>query len=246
MSTLTGPNASETLTRALLDEIGHEFRTPLSSILGHQELLSEGILGGLQPKAEEAVGRIGVAAVQLTHLINGAVDVASLALGQRVTVDSEPVSLDHVNAAVESYTRGIAREESGIAIETATQTALVESDPKRLERVMILVVTAAAREVNAGLTLTLLHKSEDGASIRARLRGPGGAWIWAPDDVGGGADEVLRAAFAAVPDPDEGRPPGSWLRMAVAAVTAALLGGRLHFQERPEGSTLELLLPAGA
>ena len=241
-----GDAARRAFSRALLDEIGHEFRTPLSSILGHQELLREGILGELDGKVAGAVDRIGVAALQLTHLVNGAVDLAGLALGEAPQPDAEPVSLAHVNAAAEAYARAAAGENGDLQIDAGAESVLVKTDPRRLDRVLVLATTAVLREVPAGsLSISLLDAPDDDAgSVRASWSGPGGAWLWVPEAAPDPA-AVLSAALLAVSGVEGERLPGSWLRLAVAAVTAALIGGTLRFREGADASRLELLLPVG-
>ncbi len=237
--------AAEALTRALLEEVGHELRTPLSSILGHQELLSEGILGELDERMSHAVDRIGVAARQLTHLVNGAVDLAGVAFGSPPALDLEPLSIAQVNRDVEAYALALGRDGATFRVQCGTDPVLVESDAKRLERVLVLATTAVAREMpDASVTLTLPGAEDDvEGSLRATWVGPGGAWLWAPEVAEGGPREVLSAALAAVPPAGEGRPPGSWLRVAVAAVTAAMLGGSLRFVAGDRESRLEVRLP---
>lgn len=237
--------AADALTRALLEEIGHELRTPLSSILGHQELLTEGILGELDEKVAHAVARIGVAARQLTHLVNGAVDLAGLAFGSPPELDLESLSILHVNRDAEAYALALGRDGAPFRVEGGTRPVLVESDAKRLERILILATTAVAREVPGGpVGFTPLEAEEDaGAWLKATWVGPGGDWLWVPAVTEGDAREVLSAALAAVPEAGEGKPPGSWLRVAVAAVTAALLGGSLRFVPGEEESRLEVRLP---
>jgi hypothetical protein len=238
--------AADAFTRALLEEIGHEFRTPLSSILGHQELLSEGILGELDEKVGHAVDRIGVAARQLTHLVNGAVDLAGLAVGNPPSPELESLSIAHLNEDVEAYALALAREGAPFEVRGGGSARLVQTDAKRLERVLILATTAVAREAPSGrivITLPGVEDAEDGW-LRATWLGPGGDWLWIPaPGAGGSAMEVLTAALEAIPAAGEGAPPGSWLRVAVAAVTAALIGGRLRFVPGDAESRLEMALP---
>lgn len=256
-----GSGPAGAFTRALLEEVGHELRTPLSSILGHQELLSEGILGELTEKATHAVDRIGIAARQLTHLLNGAVDLAGLAAGSPPALEIESSSIAHINAEVRAYAASLGRDGAPLEVVGGTAPALLRTDAKRLERVLVLATTAVVREAPEGrIVLTLpagvsgnsgdAGGSGDGggppASGEARGRatwvGPGGEWLWAPE-TGDDPAEVLREALGAIPPAGQGHPPGSWLRIAVAAVTAALLGGSLRFHAGAEQSTLEAVMP---
>jgi hypothetical protein len=243
--TIPDAEARRALSRVLLDEVGHEFRTPLSSILGHQELLDQGILGELDGKVSAAVGRIGVAALQLTHLVNGAVDLAAIALGDPPSLDIEPVSLEHVSATAADYAGAVGGDDGGLPTRPGAASTLVTTDVRRLERALILGTTAVVREAPEGSVVFGLPSAseEDEGTFVATWSGPGGEWLWVPEGVPGDPARTLAAALAAVPGPGDERPPGSWLRVAVTAVTAALIGGALRFVAGDAESRLELSFP---
>ncbi len=236
---------AETITRALLDEVGHELRTPLSSILGHQELLAEGILGELDDRVGHAVDRIGVAARQLTHLLNGAVDLAGLAFGSEPSLDLESLSVANLSRDAQAYALALGREGAPFRVRGGEESVLVRSDASRFERVLVLATTAVAREAPEGpVTLILPGTAGDTDEwLTTTWEGPGGDWLWLPEVTAGDPRAVLEAALDAVPRAGGARPPGSWLRIAVAAVTAALIGGALRFHPGPGQSRLEARFP---
>jgi len=61
---------SEDIDR-LIAVTAHELRSPLSTILGYQELLAEGLIGSIDKVAGDALGRIRAAALQLLAITHG-------------------------------------------------------------------------------------------------------------------------------------------------------------------------------
>lgn len=55
----------------LFGTLAHELRSPIAAILGYEELLSEGVLGPLDARTAEALGRIRSSALQLLALTDG-------------------------------------------------------------------------------------------------------------------------------------------------------------------------------
>lgn len=65
----------DALTREWVAAFGHELRSPLAAILGYGELVYDGALGDIDPRAADAVRRMAAAAEQLIALLDG-VDAA--------------------------------------------------------------------------------------------------------------------------------------------------------------------------
>ncbi|CAN5611886.1 hypothetical protein BH23GEM10_BH23GEM10_16060 [soil metagenome] len=65
----------DALSREWVSAFGHELRSPLAAILGYGELVHEGALGNIDPRAADAVRRMAAAAEQLIALLDG-VDAA--------------------------------------------------------------------------------------------------------------------------------------------------------------------------
>ncbi len=71
---------SERLGRTLLNSVSHEFRTPLSAIMGAADnLRSE---GGLSPRQDRFVSEIGSSGARLNRIVQGLLSAARLQSGQ--------------------------------------------------------------------------------------------------------------------------------------------------------------------
>ncbi|MEN8373891.1 MAG: histidine kinase dimerization/phospho-acceptor domain-containing protein [Gemmatimonadota bacterium] len=231
------------ISRALLDEIGHELRTPLSSVLGHQELLAEGVLGPLDASVQRAVGRVGVAGRQLAHLIEGALDLGGWLTGNPPAVISAPVDVPELAEDVAGYARELATEDAPWDIESGELSGAFTTDVRRLERVLVLASTAVGKEAAGPIRLRIsLAHGAGGGALRAEWQGPAGRWLWLPEASGDPA-QVVAASLDAVASEEGAGAPGSWLRSAVAALTATMLGGTMRFRDDPEGGRLEAWIP---
>ena len=194
------------------DLVTHELRSPLSAILGYQELLEDGSYGTLPGPAADSIDRLGRSARHLLHLIDGVVELSRMRSGT-VHPDIRAVDLALLFDAVADAFRAKARErriEPRVEIHGALP--IIHSDQDRLARALDLVVSSAVKyphDYQVTLDIT-----SHGHSVTARFTG---IELPAHQDV----EEVsLRVG----------------IRLAVAEGTARLLGGALDFETDDEGT----------
>jgi signal transduction histidine kinase len=140
----------------------HELRSPLSAILGYQELLRDGAYGTLGPDGRDAADRLGRAARHLLNLIDGVIELSRMRTGE------VPLELDDVDpgvllsSAAEAF-QGHATER-GIepSIELPDAPPGIRTDRDRLIRALDLLVTSAVRHP-AGSAMTFRAEVRDGA-----------------------------------------------------------------------------------
>ncbi len=89
--------------------VTHELRSPLSAILGYQELLEDGVYGSLDDVAAEPVERIGRSARHLVNLVEGLVELTRLRTGT-LRPDLEPLGLGVLLSSVADAFRTQLRE----------------------------------------------------------------------------------------------------------------------------------------
>ena len=143
--------------------VTHELRSPLSAILGYQELLADGAYGEFGDELTEPVDRIGRSARHLLHLIDGVVELSRLRTGT-VRLDVQPVNLDVVMASVADSFRTYARER-GVRphVSVADRLPTVRSDQDRLLRALDLLLTSAVKHP-AGEEISLRVSRDDGGA----------------------------------------------------------------------------------
>jgi signal transduction histidine kinase len=223
--------AHDRRARARLSFIGsmaHELRTPLAAIMGYQELLAEGIYGRFDERVTEAITRIGRAAEQLGHLIDGTLELA---------VESGPTELEPETVATAALVRDTVDEftllatESGLGFTSDVPDTLpvLTTDARRLQRALYLMLYAAVRATSDG---TLRVEADGRHGLRVVVAGAAMPAEALPVNTPGGGtlhghDGVLS------------------LRLATARATARLLGGELAVEPDGEGrSRLVLTVPA--
>ena len=195
---------------AFFDLATHELRSPLSAILGYQELLRDGAYGCLQEGAEEPVERIGRSARHLLHLIEGVVELARLRGGE-VKPDLGAVNLDVLLSAVaEAFSRQATERGLEPTVRARGPFPEIRSDQDRLVRALDLLVTSAVKHPADGAEALQIDPLDDGAVLTLS-----GAAITVRDDAD---DPAVRFG----------------IRLAVAMGIARLLGGELRLEPAGE------------
>lgn len=196
---------------SFLDLATHELRSPLSAILGYQELLADGAYGELDAPMAEAVERIGRSARHLLHLADGLVELGRIRAGT-LRPDTETVDLGVLFASVADAFRTAARER-GLEPHVELPPALpaIRSDRARLLRALDLLIISATKHP-AGRQIDL-RVTTHGDAVTARIEGS--------------------AISVHEPVDDLARRVG--IRLAVADGVARVLGGDLSLEESEPG-----------
>jgi signal transduction histidine kinase len=155
----------------MLGVLAHEMRTPISAILGYQELLSEGIFGDIDERGQEPLARIAYSAKQLLHLIDGVQEVASPPEKQLEVhpepFDPAPVLQECIRDALMDATGRNVNVEPDIA----AGLPRIHGDPDRFCRVIDLAL-AAAIKTSHGATLGVGAEAANG-SVQISISGTG-------------------------------------------------------------------------
>lgn len=188
---------------AFFSLVSHEFRSPISAIIGYQELLADRAYGDLGDGARDPLERVGRSAHHLLHLIDGALDLARIH-GDGLTPDLEETDLQLLIDDVAADFNLMCDERSlRHAVHLDADLPTIQSDPERLTRALHLLLVSAIKNPS-GQRLELEATTEtDGATIRIR-----GTRIPVRDDA---LDPALRTG----------------IRIAIAHAMADILGGTL-------------------
>ncbi|WP_248581296.1 HAMP domain-containing sensor histidine kinase [Nocardioides sp. InS609-2] len=216
----------------LIATISHELKTPLTSIIGHVELLDEAELGATSVKA------ISRNAQRLDRLITNLLNYSSLQ-EKRAHV-RRPVDLDDLcRNSVELL--AFQAESAGISITLTPVSggAVVSGDPDELGRIIDNLVGNAVKYSRRG------GRVDVGASYA------GDAAVVTVRDTGLGISQVdqshLFSAFHRSSNPDALSLPGTGLGLAISRRIAELHGGDITVEsEFGVGSTFWLRLPRQA
>ena len=217
------------LRTALLGAVGHDLRTPLTSIKAAAGSLRDPDLVLSEADRRELAVTIEESADKLTALVDNLLDSSRLATGA-VTPLLRPVGYDEI---VAQALAGLDWDSEGVIVEIDDELPEVLADVGLLERVVANVVDNALR--HGGGAPVALRSSAHGDRVELRVvdRGPG-----VPADT---MDRIF-APFQRLGDRDQSS--GVGLGLSVARGFTEAMGGALTAEDTPGGGlTVVISLP---
>ncbi|TCK21443.1 DUF4118 domain-containing protein [Pseudonocardia endophytica] len=217
---------------ALLSAVGHDLRSPLTSIKAAAGSLRDPLLRLSGADRGELLATIEESADRLTGLVDNLLDSSRLATGA-VHPQLAPVGYDEVAVRALVGVEGAER----VSVDIDVQLPDVVADVGLLERVVANVVDNALRH-GAGAPVALRASAHaDHVELRVVDRGPG---------VPRGSQDDLFAAFQRLGD--RNGTPGVGLGLSVARGLTTVMGGTLTAEDTPGGGlTIVVSMPsAGA
>ncbi|HSS79535.1 MAG TPA: ATP-binding protein [Thermoanaerobaculia bacterium] len=217
---------------AVLANISHEFRTPLSAQLASIELLRDRLLqspGGLEGETRDLVLSLERGSLRLTQLIDNLLESVRIESGQD-SIRSRPVALDEVlEEAVEMTAPLLAQRGQSIEVELPYPLPEVLGDAPRLVQVFVNLLANAHKFGPTGSTVHVGGAVKEGTvCLWVEDEGPG-----FPDESGGALfDRFVRRAGEGEEPETGGMGLGLWIVRSIVErhrgeVTASLgTGGR--------------------
>lgn len=221
----------------MLATVNHEFRTPLTSINGHVELLLDGDAGDLPPEATGMLETIERNGRRLQELMDLTFASSRFDESPVLHVDMPVEVTDLVHRAVARVTPLAELRGGEIVTATADSTAHAQGDPGQLEQVLVNVLDNAVKfggeaprvEVTTGLAggTVLIRVSDSGIGIPDEERA----------DIFSRFFRASNARRAAI--------PGVGLGLSIAGQIVAAHGGSIGVESaRGAGTTVTIRLPA--
>jgi signal transduction histidine kinase len=203
---------------ALVVEVAHDIRAPLSSILLLVETLKRGRSGPVNAVQERQLGLVYSAAFELSLIANDAIELAH---GGSRLMDRHPVpfSMGEIFRAVREIVHPMA-EEKGLALEMNPPPGdLRVGHPGVIQRIVLNLVTNALKFTREGrVTVDVAELSRTRVRLSVRDTGPGMS------------ADVVRRLFAPL---REGKQPGEYsfssagLGLAICRTLTNALGSEL-------------------
>lgn len=213
----------------LIATISHELKTPLTSIIGHVELLQE------NAPAQRSLQAVERNAQRLHRLIQNLLDYSRVQERRdnlRTLVDLTQLCVNSVELV------GFQAETAGVrlAVRPGKDSVRVGGDPDELARVVDNLVGNAVKYTPAGGRVCVRVGAHDGeAVLTVSDTGMGIAW---PDQ------QHVFSAFHRSSNPRALSIPGTGLGLAISQRIAEQHGGRIEVDSAlGEGSTFTLRLP---
>lgn len=214
--------------QARIAEISHEFRTPLTHILGFAEIIETQIFGEIGPRNVEYAGLIRTSGRHLLDLVNDLLDLSKLEAG-RYELE---FALFDANALVEEAVRLSAESarKKEITLEARIPAAplMVRADPLALRRMLMNVVGNAIK-------FTPEH-----GRVAVSARAEAGRLLFEVEDNGPGMSKQERESLgqAYQRGASGAGVEGTGLGLSLVRGLALAHGGGLSFDAAPEGGAL--------
>lgn len=256
--------AAEAANKAKTDFMGvlsHELRTPLTVILGHAQLAKNihnmpvykkliaelethpEVLNDVSPKLDAVSGQIVKMMEALERsgnhlftLISEILDFAKIDSGT-LSMEMEDVTSDTVVEPVVDQMRPLV-EDKGLKLELESETCDINADAKRIQQVLINLISNASKFTDVGKISVKVRQTEDKVIFSVADTG-----IGIPDD------QLLKVfeAFHQVDNSSGRKYGGTGLGLAISRDIAKAHGGDLTASSvKGKGSTFTLTLPRPA
>jgi two-component system, NarL family, sensor histidine kinase BarA len=233
------------LKSSFLATVSHELRTPLTSIIGYSEMLSEGLVGPMNPEQTDYVRTIMDKGDTLLKLISSILDISQIEAGKvRLTFDGVLVS-DVVTSALSSVKPQA--QKKGLVVDTKLPPRAVEAraDREKLRQVVVNLLSNAVKFTPKGgwvqVVLTEIQPQSELGSA------PGYRIVVQDSGVGIPADQLDKVfqSFYQVDNSSTREFGGAGLGLAIVKSYVEGHGGVVKVtSEVGRGSRFEVVLPA--
>ena len=222
--TIVRLEAAQAQNRRFVADVSHELRTPVTALVAEASLLRDHL--GALPPAARRTGELVIQDIgRMRDLVEDLMELSRFdAAGEEVRL--QPVDLGRV-------VRGVAAaRHPDAALELPDDRIVIDSEPRRLERILANLLDNAREHAPGALVVVRLRATADLVTVAVLDRGPGVP----PDRL----ERIFERFYMA----DPSRRGGSGLGLAIAAENAALLGGDLLARNRSGGGLeIQLRLP---
>lgn len=217
---------SFTSQRQLLDDVGHELRTPITIVQGHLELQDS-----TDPRDVQAVRDIALDELdRMRLLVDDLVTLAGIA-GPNF-VRPEPVNLGRLTDDVMDKARTLGARRWII---DARAEAIAVLDSRRITQAWLQLVANSVKFTEEGTTIAIgSRKDHDGV------------WLWVRDEGLGIAREDQKRIFERFErGPSSKRTEGAGLGLTIVSAITEAHGGEVELRSAPgQGATFTMAIPA--
>jgi signal transduction histidine kinase/CheY-like chemotaxis protein len=227
--------ANELKTR-FLSNMGHEFRTPVNSILALSRLLLERIDGELTEEQEKQISFIRQAAQDLSDLVNDLLDLAKVEAG-KIAVRPDEFEVTDLFATLRGLLRPLVIPEVALVFDEPDGIPPLYTDEGKISQILRNFISNALKftergQVRVSATLDAARQTVDFAVADT------GIGIALEDQ-----DRIFEE-FAQAEHPIQQRTKGTGLGLPLTRRLAELLGGSVNVRSAPgRGSVFSAIVP---
>ncbi|MDQ1383167.1 MAG: hypothetical protein QOG65_546 [Actinomycetota bacterium] len=217
-----------------VSRISHELRSPLTSVLGYVELLSDGASGELNQEQGRVLGIVDRNSRRLLGMIEDLLTMSSVEAGTCELVMTDVDVGELVERVRDTMAPIVVRSELELCVDLARGTVL-NGDRDQLERALLNLVSNAVKFTMPGGHVEITTRSEgDDIALSVRDTGTG-----IPTE----EQRHLFTRFFRTVRSKENQVPGTGLGLYIVDHIVALHGGRMRVVSSPRGSTFTMVLP---
>lgn len=226
--------AADKLKSEFVANVSYQLRTPLSTIIGFAEILTNQYFGELNERQMDYAKTILEASRKLLALINTVLDLATIEAG-RMLLSRRPIELARLFAdAVNAVAAFAERQQLTLQVECPDNLLPPELDERRMHQVLLNLLTNAVQYTPPQGVVTLsVH--QDAVSTIITISDTG---------IGMTDDEQARVFNKFERANPQARQPGVGLGLSLAKSLVELHGGRIALHSTVnEGTRVVLTLP---
>jgi len=225
---------TDRMNAAFINNITHDLRSPLGTLISMTEVLSQGILGPMNARQEEYCRDIMVVSRHLLRLLDDIIAIATIEVGQ-MALEPEEVPVEKLWCEQAAHWQEVA-DRRAIILDLPKETPFeaVTGDEQRLRQALDSVMVAALDGTPQGGRVSLSINGVDTQNLSLRIE----------CHSGGLSPVEPRQLFADLADPAGERRADADLSLVVARGLFDLHGARLHLDTARDGQqAVEILLP---
>ncbi len=220
---------------AFLASMSHELRTPLNAVINFTKFVQNGVMGPVNDRQKETLGKVVVNSKHLLSLINDVLDISKIEAGSlklfvEPNIDLNPI----IQTAVETTLPLLADKGVKLELDLPDQLPAIACDQQRVRQILLNIVSNACKFTEEGHIRITAHMTDNDVIISVADTGPG---IAAEDH------DLIFAPFRQT-ESGLRRADGTGLGMPISRSLAEAHGGRLWFESTVgQGSTFFVALP---
>lgn len=231
--------AADRLKSEFISSVSYELRTPLTTIIGFAEILSNLYFGALNPRQLEYCRGMLVSSERLLAIIDDMLDLASIEAG-KMSLELAPLDaralVDEVAAVMQDMARS---QDLRLTAEYPAEMPTIEGDERRLKQALCNLVSNAIKFTPAG------------GSIKVAAQIDGDMTLLSVSDTGVGIPvedqaRVFEAFTRVRPDSEQAGSSrsGAGLGLSLVKHIFELHGGRVWIESTPgRGTTVVCAVP---
>lgn len=230
---------AEQLKLDFLANVSYQLRTPLSAIMGFNEILQNEYFGTLNDKQKEYTSGTHEAGERLIQLIDDILDLSTIEAGQMSLLKDNVVISDIMQSIYDLTREWAGKGRIIVQMETSPDTGSIQADERRLKQVLLNLMRNAINFTPEGGKIKLsAERTPQGIHIKVTDEGPG----IAAEDQERMFQPFERAQSSHTQQVRGAR--GAGLGLSLVKTIIELHGGTVWMESTPgQGTTVHLVLP---